>query len=136
MNLNILLIFAKNNVYFRYVTVGILNTLFSLAIYPILYVVLEPYDVGYLKILILAYIFTSLFSFFSQRHYVFATKNRIIKRYADFLVAQCLILILNLAILPVMVETTRLSPIILQSIFLVFIILFSFYWSKNIVFKS
>ncbi len=80
----------------RFLIVGGINTLWGIAAYPILYLILNPLGVNYLVTLVLAYAVSIAFSFTTQKYLVFRTKGKHVRELAKFLGLQCVILVLNL----------------------------------------
>lgn len=119
----------------RYLIVGIINTIFSILIYPILYFIMNSLEFSYLVPLVLSYLLTSVFSFITQRYFVFLVKTDFIQRYFVFLLAQSFLLCINFLLLPILIELFGYSPVITQTVFVIFVIIISYLWSKFIVFN-
>ena len=98
----------------RFLVVGAVNTLWGVAAYPILYIVLNPLGINYLVTLVLAYVVSIAFSFTTQKYLVFRTRGNHIRELSKFLVLQSVILALNLLALPALVVTTGWNPAIIQ----------------------
>jgi putative flippase GtrA len=107
-----------------------------LAVYPILYILLKPFGVGYIKALIFSQIICITFSFISNKYFVFKTKGNIKKEYPKFFAFYGIYFLLNLLCLPAMVEVLNMNPMVAQTLFSVAIIVSSYFWHNTITFKS
>jgi putative flippase GtrA len=113
-----------------------MNTVVGLAVYPILYVLLEPFDIGYIGILIFSQMICITFSYISNKYFVFKTKGNVKKEYAKFFTFYGIYFLLNLLCLPIMVEILNMNPILAQTVFSIAIIASSYFWHNTITFKS
>lgn len=120
----------------RFLIAGGINTAVGLAVYPILYLLLQPYGVSYLKALILAQIICITFSFISNKYFVFKTKGNIKTEYPKFFAFYGFYFVLNLICLPIMVEGLHLNPMVAQTLFSIAIVVSSYFWHSTITFKS
>lgn len=127
---------SKHQKKIRFLIVGGINTAVGLAVYPILYVMLTPFDVGYIRALIFSQIICITFSFISNKYFVFKTKGNIKKEYPKFFAFYGIYFLLNLICLPAMVETFNMNPMIAQTLFSIAIIVSSYFWHNTITFKS
>jgi putative flippase GtrA len=116
--------------------VGGVNTSVGLAVYPILYVLLTPFGVGYIKALIFSQIICITFSFVSNKYLVFKTKGNVNKEYPKFFAFYGIYFLINLLCLPVMVEVFSMNPMIAQTLFSIAIVASSYFWHNLITFKS
>jgi len=116
--------------------VGGVNTAIGLAVYPILYVLLSPFGVGYVKALIFSQIICITFSFISNKYLVFKTKGNVKKEYPKFFAFYGIYFMINLLCLPVMVEVLNMNPMIAQTLFSIAIVASSYFWHNLITFKS
>lgn len=119
----------------RFLIAGGINTAVGLAVYPILYVLLKPFGVGYIQALIFAQIICITFSFVSNKYFVFKTKGNTKKEYLKFFSFYGVYFLLNLFCLPLMVEVLNMNPMIAQTLFSIAIILSSYFWHNAITFK-
>ena len=120
----------------RFLIAGGVNTAVGLAVYPIVYILLKPYGVGYIKALILAQIICITFSFISNKYFVFKTKGNIKTEYPKFFAFYGFYFFLNLVCLPIMVEGLDLNPMIAQTLFSIAIVVSSYFWHNAVTFKS
>jgi putative flippase GtrA len=107
-----------------------------LAVYPILYILLNPFGVGYIKALILSQIICITFSFVSNKYFVFKSKGNIKREYPKFFAFYGIYFLLNLICLPTMVEVLNMNPMVAQTLFSIAIIVSSYFWHNTITFKS
>ena len=129
-------ILINHNKKIRFLIAGGVNTLVGLSIYPILYIILEPIGVGYIKILLLAQLISITFSFITSKYFVFKTKGNSHKEYIKFFIFYGFYGGLNLLCLPIFVEILKITPIISQTIFSVAVIFSSYFWHNFITFKQ
>ena len=120
----------------RFLIAGGINTAVGLAMYPILYVLLSPFGVGYIKALVLSQIICITFSFVINKYFVFKTKGNVRKEYPKFFAFYGIYFLLNLLCLPVMVEVLKMNPMVAQTLFSIAIIATSYFWHNTITFKS
>ena len=127
--------FEKHNTNVRFFLAGVLNTTIGLLTYPLLYISLESYDLHYLTILVITYIITITISFLSNKLFVFKTEGRYLIEFSKFFTFHFVHFLINLAILPIMVEYANMNPIYAQPIFAIIVIVSSYFWHKNITFS-
>jgi putative flippase GtrA len=106
----------------RFIIAGGINTAFGLSVYPLIYFFLEPFGIGYIKALFIASIISITFSFLTSKYYVF--------NFYGFYFS------INLICLPILVEVLKITPIISQTLFSIFIIVTSYYWHNFVTFKN
>jgi putative flippase GtrA len=126
----------KYNKQRNFLIVGFLNTVFGLLAFPILFYFFNPHFPHYLYILFLSTATCILFSFTTLKYFVFKTKGPIINEFVKFLIFQLIVFIVNLIALPLLVNYLINDPIISQTIFLIFVILSSYFWHNRVTFKS
>ena len=129
-------VFGQHQKKFRFLIAGGINTAFGLSVYPLIYLFLEPFGIGYMKALFLASITSITFSFLTSKYFVFKTKGNLKKEYAKFFIFYGLYLSINLVCLPFLVEVLKITPIISQTLFSIFIIITSYFWHNYVTFKN
>jgi putative flippase GtrA len=127
--------FSKHQKKIRFLVVGVMNTAVGLAMYPLLYTLLRPFEIDYIGTLIFSQIICITFSFISNKYFVFKTKGNIKKEYPKFFAFYGIYFLLNLVCLPFMVEILNLNPMIAQTIFSIAIVASSYFWHNMITFK-
>ena len=120
----------------RFLIVGGVNTIVGLSIYPLLFIALSPFGIGYLQVLILAQIPSVTFSFITNKYFVFRTKGNLKKEYLKFFTFYGFYFFLNMICLPIFVEILKINPIISQTLFSIAIIVTSYFWHNAITFKQ
>lgn len=129
-------IYNKNRLKIRFLLAGGVNTLFGLACFPILYIVFKDLNFHYLYILILSQLSCILFSYITNKFFVFQTSKNYINEFSKFASFYLIFSIVNIFYLPFMVEFIKMTPVISQLFFSVIIILSSYFWHKHISFKK
>lgn len=132
---SLVLLNPENRKRLRFLVIGGLNTLVGLSIYPVLYLSLHPVGLGYIQTLVLSQIFCITFSFVTNKFFVFQTKGNLKAEYLKFISFHGLYFLLNLAILPLLVQGLNMSPIIAQTLFSVALIVTSYFWHNLITFS-
>ena len=125
----------KNIIEFRYLLIGILNTAFSFTFFPVFYFLLHDKKLNYEIILALAYIFTTLFSFLTQRFFVFKSRGNYINELSKFILFQFVIYIINIIFLSVVLPFNIINIIFVQIVFALMIFVMGYFWNKFITFK-
>lgn len=120
----------------RFLLVGGLNTFVGLATYPIFYFLLNPHGVKYLQILVISQVICVTLAFLTNKFMVFRTKGNYLKEYGKFLMFHLSYFLLNLAVLPFLVEIVGMHPVIAQSMFAVLVIVSSYFWYSRVTFIS
>lgn len=120
----------------RFLIAGMVNTVVGLAVYPLLYLALEPIGMGYIQILMIAQALCISFSFASNKYFVFKTKGNLKKEYLKFFAFHGFYFALNLVCLPLLVETLKINPIISQTGFAIAVIVTSYFWHNTVTFNT
>ena len=120
----------------RFLLVGALNTTIGLTVYPGLSIVAGPLNLHYLTILIISQLLCLVFTFLTQKFLVFRTNGNYLKESGKFLIFHTLYFLLNLAVLPALVELGGMNPIWAQTLFAILIIVSSYFWHSHITFSS
>jgi putative flippase GtrA len=126
----------KHQVKIRYLLVGFLNTLFGLAVFPVLYITLQSNNLHYLYVLILSQLVGTTFAYLMTKYFVFKTKGNYINEFLRYSTFHFIYFLLNLAILPFLVEVIHLTPMIAQGFFSIAVIISSYFWHSQITFVS
>jgi len=119
----------------RFLVVGGLNTLFGLGFYPLVYLVFTPLRPHYLLLLVLSQIPCVTVSFLTNKLLVFKTTGNYAREYTKFVTYYASIFVINLAALPVLVETAAMKPIWAQTLFSSVTIAASYFWQSRITFS-
>lgn len=129
-------IYNKNRQKIRFLLAGGVNTLFGLGCFPVLYIFLKDLNFHYLSVLILSQLACIVFSYITNKFFVFQTSKNYIKEFAKFASFYLILSIVNILYLPIMVIFINMTPIFSQLLFSVIIILSSYFWHKHISFKK
>lgn len=132
-------LFNKYKEIIMYLIFGVLTTVISLIVYYALtYTILNPNNSIYLQIAnILSWIAGVLFAYFTNRKYVFESKNENkLKEFTSFVGARVTTLILDMLIMGVGVSLLHGNDKILKLISQVLVIIGNYVLSKLIVFKK
>jgi putative flippase GtrA len=127
--------YNKHKEQINYLLVGIWNTIFGYAAFAALYFLLR----GYLHYMILFVISTLLSitnAYLAYKLFVFKTKGHYWREYSRFYAVYGGALALNLALLPLVVVTFHLSPVIAQAGLSFITVIFSYFGHKNFSFKT
>ena len=132
-------LFNKYKEIIMYLIFGVLTTVISLIVYYALtYTILNPNNSIYLQIAnILSWIAGVLFAYFTNRKYVFESKNENkLKEFTSFVGARVTTLILDMLIMGVGVSLLHGNDKILKLISQVLVTVGNYVLSKLIVFKK
>lgn len=119
----------------RFLMVGVFNTLFGLSSYPILYFFIST-NVHYLLILSISQSLNITFAYLTNKFIVFKTKGNYKKEISRFLTFHLSYFLLNLAALPISVESFGIHPIFAQTSFAVLVLVLSYFWQSRITFNE
>ncbi len=119
----------------RFLAAGGLNTAFGLAIFPILMWTLGPRGLHYMVALIISQITSILLAYTTQKFLVFRTRGNYIVEFGKFAIFYLSYCLVNLAVLPLLVEIGRINPIVAQFCFSLLIIVTSYFWHSRVTFK-
>jgi putative flippase GtrA len=126
----------KHQVKIRYLLTGLLNTLFGLGMFPFLYFALDAKHFHYIVILIMSQSICIVFAYLTNKHMVFKTNGGYMMEFLKFSTFHFIYFLLNLAILPLLVEIIHLTPVIAQAFFSITVIISSYFWHSQITFVS
>lgn len=120
----------------RYVLAGVLNTLVGFAAYPGLLWASGWFRHHYLLALLVVQILCVLFAFTTYKVGVFRSRGNLIGDFIRFTSYYATIFAVNWVTLPFFVEVVGINPIITQTVFNLFVVVFGYFWHSNITFKS
>lgn len=132
-------IYKKHKEGFNYLIFGGLTTVLSLAVYYALtFTILNPKNTLELQIAnILSWIVGFLFAYFTNRKYVFESKNEKVKEeFFKFFLSRISTLFLDMGIMFVFVTCLKLNDKIFKAVSQILVILGNYVLSKCLVFKS
>ena len=117
----------------NYLIAGVLATIVSIVSYYLLRIVIDDYKIC----TVLSWVFAVLFAYFTNRKYVFKSKEkRILKEFASFIGSRIFSLLAELLCMYVMVQIINISDRISKIIVQVIVIILNYILSKLFVFKK
>ena len=119
----------------RFLAAGMLNTAFGLGIFPLLILALRPWRLHYLVVLALCQVIGVIFSYTTNRLFVFRSGGPIGPEFARFCVPYVGYFLVNLMVLPLLVEVARIPPIIAQTGYTLIVVVTSYVWHSRITFR-
>jgi len=134
MRLRNLMISRKKEI--RFILVGLLNTIWGLSAYPVIYYLLLPLELHYLIVLVINYIINMTMAFFTNKYLVFKTQGNHVQEYLRFAMLQVICFSVNLLALPAIINLFGVSAVIGQTLFAFLVILTSYVWHSRITFVS
>jgi putative flippase GtrA len=120
----------------RFALAGAANTVFGLAIYPILLWSVPSFQTHYLLALGIAQAVSLCFAFLTYKLGVFRTRGHVVGEFFRFSSFYLLNYAANWLALPLLVEAGRVPPIIAQSGFTVIVIVGSYFWHSRLSFRQ
>lgn len=120
----------------RFLLAGALNTAVGLGVFPALYFLSAPLHLHYLIIFTISQVICITFAFLSSKFLVFRTEGNFLSESGKFLVFHMGLFLVNLAVLPALVEFAGMNPVWAQTLFAVLIIVTSYFWHSRITFSS
>ncbi|MDD2828643.1 MAG: GtrA family protein [Sulfuricurvum sp.] len=125
---------SKHEQKIRYLIVGGWNTVFGYGVFAGLYFWLEG-SVHYLVILAISYILSITNAYVGYKFFVFKTKGNIVREYFRFYVVYGTAFLVNLIVLPFLVEVGGLNMYVAQAFVTFLTIIGSYIMHKNFSFK-
>ncbi len=128
------LIIASRERVFRYFVVGILNTAVGLSTFPLLFYTFRGFGLHYLLIMSVSQVVNVVFAFLTQKFLVFRTPGYCAMEFGKFISFHLIVVSVNFAALPLLVEVAGIEPAFAQTVFAVFVVLTSYFWHSRITF--
>jgi putative flippase GtrA len=126
----------RNQVKIRFLLTGALNTIVGLAVYPTLYYLFLPLQFHYLVILTISQVICVTFAFLTTKFLVFRTSGNYLREFSKFGTFHLSVYLVNLMVLPVLVECSDMNPVWAQLSFTIVVIVSSYFWHSRITFSS
>jgi putative flippase GtrA len=120
----------------RFLLAGAFNTALGLVTYPVLYLLMTPLRVHYLVILAISQAVCVTFAFLTNKFLVFRTSGNYLSEYGKFITFHLSYFLVNLVVLPILVEFFGMNPIWAQTLFAVLVIVSSYFWHSRITFAA
>jgi len=131
----ILLAKFKDKSFIRFATVGALNTVLGLTLFPVLYWLVGKW-VNVNIILTFTYIICPLFAFSMHRTVTFGSKGQVDAQGIKYLIVTVIMWGINVVLLNTMLHYTSLGPIIAQWIIAILLQLGNYFLFKHFVFRQ
>lgn len=119
----------------RFLMVGGFNTLLGIAAYPVLYVVIVPLQSHYNILLVLTHLLCITTSYLTNKYLVFKTRGVCFWEYLRFTLFYNIIFVINLGLLPLLVQWQHLNPAKVQVAINLFIAAASYFWHTYVTFR-
>ena len=127
--------FAARRTQLRFIAAGGVNTLFGLAIYPLLLWGFEPLHRRYMLGLVIAQALSLCVAFAVYKLTVFRTRSGALGEFARFLPFYLAVYAINWLALPLLVDALRIDPIVAQFAFSLLAMAGSYVWHSRITFR-
>ena len=127
------IIYHKNEEIWNYLIIGGLTTVVSILTYGICSKVLF---IDYIISNIISWIFAVIFAYFTNRWFVFHSKNKVLKEFVSFTASRVITLLLDTGLMILFVELLKLDDLVAKLIVQVIIVIANYILSKLIVFKK
>ena len=118
-----------------YLLVGVWNTIFGYVAFAALYFLLRGY-LHYMILFVISNVLSITNAYLAYKLFVFKTKGHYWREYSRFYIVYGGALALNLALLPLVVVTFRLSPVIAQAGLAFITVICSYFGHRNFSFKT
>ena len=119
----------------RYVVVGAYNTAVGLALYALLFGLLEN-RFHYLLLLTVNYVLGTLNGFLAYKFWVFRSSSGYFLEYVRFNAVHLAGIVINYIASPILVEFVRLTPFVAQGMIIAVLIVMSFVLHKRFTFRQ
>lgn len=120
----------------EYLLVGGVNTVIGLSAFPALYFLTKSYKLHYMVVLAVSQILCVTIAFFTNKYFVFRTKGNYLSEYMKFSAFYSAYFVINLIVMPVLVEMAGMSPVKSQILISIGIIISSYFWHSKITFVT
>ncbi|MDR3242066.1 MAG: GtrA family protein [Lactobacillaceae bacterium] len=120
---------------FRFLMVGGFNTVFGFLIFTGITLSLKHIQHGYMIALVISQIVSLFFAFFLHRYVTFRVKGHIVKDFIRFTLVNLVSYVINLIVLPILVNVWNINPIVAQFAILVVTTVISFVGHKFFSFR-
>lgn len=120
---------------FRYLAIGLWNTLAGYAIFAGLYLIIGP-QIGYMFTALISHVLAVIQSFLTQRHLVFRSQGNCWAEYLRFNLAHLGSLLIGLVLLTILVELIGFTPLIAQAQSTLLIVVMSYFVHQHFTFRT
>ena len=120
----------------RFLVAGGLNTVFGLAIYPLLLWSSDWLHHHYMVALVIAQALGLSFAFMTYKVGVFRARGDVARQFGVFSSFYLFNYVVNWAALPFLVEIVGIPPMIAQLIFAAILMVGSYFWHSRVTFRA
>lgn len=114
--------------------IGGLNTAVGFGLFPCVYWLMEAYRPHYIWMLVGCHIVNVLFSYTSNKYFVFRTEGQVLPEILKFVSFHGLCLLVMLFFVPLFVEYGHANPVIIQFTLSIFVVTISYFWYDKVIF--
>ena len=122
--------------YFRYLMIGCVNSVVGFGVFPVLFYFFKKVQSHYVLLLIASWFVATSFSFTTNKIFVFQSGDGWIREYVRVLPFNLIVLIVNIILLPAVVEIFGCHPVLIQVLFGILVIICGFLWYDHITFNK
>jgi putative flippase GtrA len=127
--------FLKKHIEFiKFLIVGGWNTLFGYGVFIAIYY--SPVKINYIIVAIISNVLAITNAYVGYKFFVFKTRGNYFKEYLKFYGIYGTMALINLALLPVLVQILSIKPVISQGILLAGTVVASFFGHKRFSFRA
>lgn len=119
-----------------FLLVGGFNTLVGFCLFPTVYWYFAPYRKHYLIMLISCHIITVVNAYLTNKYFVFRTQGDYAQEVMKFGLYHGAYFLAMITFLPMLVERSKISPVIIQFLVTVFVVCLNFFWYEKVVFSD
>lgn len=127
-------LFSKLETGYRYIIVGILNTVVGFSFFPVFYYTLKNY-LGPNCLITLSYICCLIFGFITHKYLTFNSRDNTGKQTIKFVASQIILWLFNLLIINLILKYYNLDVFILQNILTLLITFLNYFILRKIIFN-
>ena len=110
------------------------NTLLGFCLFPTVYWLFAGYREHYLLMLIGCHIVTVSNAYLTNKFLVFRTRGDCAQEIVKFGLFHGIYFLVMITVIPILVEFSKINPVIVQFSVSVFVVCFSFFWYDKVVF--
>lgn len=126
--------FKKHQEKVNYLLVGGWNTVFGYLVFAASYYLFGKH-IHYMFLLIASSVISITNAYIGYKIFVFKTTGNFVREYMRFYVVYGASILVNLILLPIIVEVTGLSPVIAQGFVIVLTVIASYFGHRNFSFS-
>lgn len=120
---------------FRFVIVGIFNTIFGLSLFPILFFFSSELSSNYLMLMAASHVVCVIISFLTQKFFVFGAKGHARFEIITFLCFHVSQLFAGMVLVEYIFKSHGISPGVVQPTYTLIVVVFSYFWYSKVSFR-